>query len=335
MFVASSPWRSWRRAFTLIELLVVIAIIAVLIGLLLPAVQKVREAANRMSCQNNLKQLALASHNFHDAEGRLPYMNMAARGNWWEWSFARDTFSWSWHARVLPYIEHDNLLRQADITRNTLGQGAAAAQTRLKVFLCPSDPDNNKTEVPAHAFLRRTDPNAPLLGVTNYLPAVGSNWCWGGWGNCHPLPFNANCCDSFTPTGSPNGIFPINYNFQQGRFDPVDEKKLSNRRLSDITDGTSSTFMIGEHLLGIDINGLWSHTDFVQGTCAMPPNLHKSRRFAPTDWANSLGFHSQHPGGVQFAFADGSVRFITDSIPLPVYRSLSTRAGGEVIDGHF
>src|SRR5438874_154357 len=126
-----------RSAFTLIELLVVIAIIAILIGLLVPAVQKVREAAARAQCENNFKQIILATHGYHDTYKFFPGNSQDEGG--WDWNYQKNRKSWSWLARALPYVEQGPLYRQAGVETNTFLQSQALLTTGVPIFFCPSD----------------------------------------------------------------------------------------------------------------------------------------------------------------------------------------------------
>jgi prepilin-type N-terminal cleavage/methylation domain-containing protein len=305
-----------RTGFTLIELLVVIAIIAILIGLLLPAVQKVREAAARMSCQNNLKQIGLAAHNFHDTEGTLPYNTQHQGG--WDWAFQQNQRSWSFLARLLPYIEQGNLKDQlliknttpTEAAGNTMGQSLPLLGTPIKSFFCPSDDAQGK---------RADNIRANLQGVTitlsNYKGVNGSNWCWGTYVNNGPT----NNCDGLQ--------------VGDGMFYRIDFQR--KKRLTDITDGTSNTFMIGEDIPSINAHCTWPYANGVGGTTAIPPNWNKrpdGTLYDPYgDWPHLYSFRSRHTGGLQFTYGDGSVRFVRESIPAQIYRALSTVAGGEVV----
>jgi prepilin-type N-terminal cleavage/methylation domain-containing protein/prepilin-type processing-associated H-X9-DG protein len=301
-----------RLAFTLIELLVVIAIIGVLVALLLPAVQKVREAAARTACANNLKQIALAVHQHHDAYNNFPRNGSRYLGGS---GTCCTEYSWSWLARLLPHLEQDALYKQAGIDTASMKGNPLIAQT-IKIFYCPSD--NALHETPS---TDRTDAwiwdNAPV-GLTNYKGVSGSNWCWGDY----PFSGTNGSCDCFYQNGTGKG---------DGIFYRTDI--LFSLTLSQITDGTSNTFMVGEDVPSVSPWCSWSYSNHAVGTCAIPPNINLDGKYGlpPTwNWENTYSFRSRHPGGLQFAFADGSVRFVRQSIPLAIYRALSTIQGNEV-----
>jgi prepilin-type N-terminal cleavage/methylation domain-containing protein/prepilin-type processing-associated H-X9-DG protein len=307
-----------RNAFTLIELLVVSAIIGILIGLLLPAVQKVREAANRIKCANNLKQAALACHSYHDTEGKFPVStlcNVAEDQNAPNWSFL---------ARLLPYIEQDNLYTRANIPGNTIAQSADQIQAQVGAFLCPSDPISNqgpRTLDPCDGFL--------LAGLTNYKGNLGSNWGGGpfgspNWWGTDPRWINIGPTGNYDGIDAGDGIFGCQDVFAGLR---------PTVRIADIRDGTSNTFLLGEALAARTVDDMWAHALDAIATCAIDPNAGRSdgSDYDADDWANVYGFSSLHPGGLQFAFADGSVRFLGNDVPRTLYRALATRDGGEVV----
>jgi prepilin-type N-terminal cleavage/methylation domain-containing protein/prepilin-type processing-associated H-X9-DG protein len=366
--------RHLRRAFTLIELLVVIAIIAVLIGLLLPAVQKVREAAARMSCQNNLKQIGLAVHAFHDAQKTLPNMSFCGGG-------AEDTnpgmqniFYRFRHYPVsfelLPYVEQGNLYKQFNLnlaatsTVAPSGGGPTNAQLAsapLRVFLCPSMPD-----------------------PVNPVYADYASYGWNR-GNCdvHSPAQTGDICKpdqgyGFTPS---DGVF---ISRMDAGLDYATGQRLAVRHAADpswwqpdttyrinfasITDGLSNTIAAGEMhniLKGYTtttVNSVsigttpvesggpiaWASSGgdyYSEGRTSVPMNTlegpYYNRNITdPAALRDILykspiySFRSSHTGGCNFLLCDGSVKFITQTIDMTTYMALGSRNGGEAIGAY-
>jgi prepilin-type N-terminal cleavage/methylation domain-containing protein len=311
-----------RQGFTLIELLVVIAIIAILIGLLLPAVQKVREAAARMKCSNNLKQLGLAMHSYHDANGKLP------AGVTYESPY----YYWSWMAIIMPYYEQDNLYRQADTWARTSpdtwnGQTPAYHYWPWGGFwLSPQTPANPALGTPLAVLRCPSDSRQDQL-----LP--GSQW--GGNGNV-----------AFTGYLAVGGISADNSNYPNTSQVGITYWK-SATKMTDITDGTSNTLMVGERPPSSDLNYGWWFAGAGWDGSGVGDVLMGAREY---NYAASMGcpsskvgfqpgnvnvscdqvhFWSLHTGGSNFLLADASARFVNYSANA-VLPQLCTRNGGEV-----
>src|SRR5262245_37433258 len=298
-----------RIAFTLIELLVVIAIIAILIGLLLPAVQKVRESANRMKCSNHLKQLGLALHNFQSAHGKFPPGGV--NGPFLEAGVTAPVRHW-WGPFLLPYLEQQALAQQYrwDLFSNDL-RNRPVTSTHLQVLQCPSAPPNRE--------FRRADWAGGDRGgaCTDYAPTCGVDPALAGLGLIDPVENH-------------KGIFEMN-------FMP---------RPADIRDGTSNTTMFAEcagmpqrWLVGRfredqAINGgPWAgDTSGIVVRGAHPSGLVRGGPCA-LNCMNDHEVYSFHPGGANALFADGSVRFLKASMDIRILARLVTRAGGEVVAG--
>jgi len=300
-----------RAAFTLIELLVVIAIIAILIALLLPAVQQAREAARRTQCRNNLKQLGLALHNYHDALLAFPhslyggYGDTASVGGYTETSK-----SWGILVHLLPYIDQAPLYNIVNPGANTM-VGSGHLATPIPAFLCPSDP-NGPTQTCTNQYYSTTQ----VVAVTNYEGVMGSDWDWGTYiNNVVATP------DSYV---SNNGLFFL-LNYRE------------NRKISKITDGTSNTLAIGEAVcnrnFAIDSNGPgdgWMAAISTSSSASIPINTISNVTPSTMSWDQRPAFSSMHEGGAHFLMADGAVRFLSENISMVTYRALSTIAGGEV-----
>jgi len=307
--------------FTLVELLVVIAIIGVLVALLLPAVQAAREAARRMQCSNNLRQMGLALHNYHDVNLSFPmnYRPVAAG-------------PYSWMQAILPYIEQQNLFSQLTIGgTQTLTNNALVASTPVKAYLCPSDGVTPKSGV----LPNRSD-SGGTKAVTNYKACSGSAWNWTIVNtNNVRWPNDGNGlihCDGFMCSNSYGSVASSQTAGETG-MGFVFKNTL---RLANITDGTSNTFAVGEAVGAWSWWTWWYNSNASVAVCTLPLNYRRGidKLDDPNianQWNRNFGFYSLHPAGGNFAMCDGSVRFIPDNIDTVSYRALATVEAGDAI----
>ena len=295
-----------RRGFTLIELLVVIAIIAVLIGLLLPAVQQAREAARRTQCKNHLKQIGLALHNYHDTFGTMPSGWIAVDPVSGRPSAHEGLSGAGWATMILPYIEQRNAYERFD-PRVAINDplNAAFLQIPIAVYKCPSDPQPDDFEIQEEgggAVLAK-------LPIANYIASFGPeslDGCENAPGNM-PVASNGQCFGS--------GFFYHN----------------SSVRLKDLTDGTSNTYMVGERKTVSELGWYTSWPGMVpEGEEAFQRICGSADHTPNHPAAHFDDFSSQHTGGAQFCMGDGAVRFISENIDSGVFQGLASISGNEV-----
>ena len=294
-----------RRAMTLMEVLVVISIIGMLMALLLPAVQASRESGRRTQCQNNLHQLSLAVHGFQSARGRFPPGQFGGT-----FGYGPNSHAWSWEAQVLPLLERKDVYELGHVRDATLANSIATSQ-QISIFLCPSAGANGPRIDAGNLF-------GLAVGPATYKAVSGANW-----GDDDTQPVNVQIATDWRNKGA-NGSYDGLDNGDGVMF----RSDYQNPRLiAQIRDGTSRTFLLGEDVPDENNWVSWPYANNAYGTCAIPPN---NTKYPPGNWENTWSFRSQHPGGLNFAMADGSVRWVSDSIALPVYRALATINGHEV-----
>ncbi|MGN6543718.1 MAG: DUF1559 family PulG-like putative transporter [Aureliella sp.] len=293
-------------AFTLVELLVVIAIIGILVGLLLPAVQAAREAARRMSCTNNLKQLGLAIHNFESTNKTLP------PGGVWTSKYKRGSI----FVYLLPYMEQSSLYNQFDLSKANIdgmmkadGSGPIGEEI-IPTLLCPSD--YHETRYFGMATFNYAASRGPTEVYEN--PACLCVYPWKSLAQA-PMDDPANFAGPFTRLGT-------------------------RVRLAQVTDGLSNTLFFGEvrPRYSEHIRNGWAASNNGNGTCTtlIPINFDTSNDNAPDpchrsyNWNTELGYRSAHTGGANFLLGDGSVHFVTDSLDHKLYQNLGAKQDGQV-----
>lgn len=332
-----------RKAFTLVELLVVIAIIGILIALLLPAVQAAREAARRMSCTNNMKQIGIAMHNYHDTFKKFPEGGVANNPN--AATMDATTYYISAYAAILPFIEQASLQSVYDFNLPWQDQDPTVPPVVIPAYVCPSAAVTNPY----------TDPEFDQLAA-----AAGYNIT--GYGSAITYLLNKGAhriwCRRGAVSNNVRGVFDL----------------AAGSSFRDIRDGTSNTIMVGEGPIGDNnevcqgqgCNGSSTVSSQPARICWIVPHPHASyipiltphisifgstldamnKEYVTESFADNsswtdcstpgtadavTNFGSQHPGGANFLFCDGSVHFLSETIDMTIYRGLSTRAGGEAV----
>jgi prepilin-type N-terminal cleavage/methylation domain-containing protein/prepilin-type processing-associated H-X9-DG protein len=331
-----------RRGFTLIELLVVIAIIGILMALLLPAIQKVREAANRMLCGSNLRQIGIALHNYYGDYNKFP------PGNITEGVCCSTPSGTNWAIELLPYIEQDALHKRYNyaLFNNNAANVTNVAQAFIKMYTCPSDIDVTEKIVPAsgpnNGLIYARGSYRAVSGITPYF-GVGSADGQVFWDTCEPPLIDA--------LGSRvGGVIPAQW---KGLLHAVGAGHIrqcatqgdrnAREKFASMVDGSSNTIVVGEYT-NIDVprrRTFWaySYTSYnsssISGHSAILNNSYNQcaatlRAVGITDNSCKRGFSSMHPNGLNFVFGDGSVRYVSRGIDINLLMGLATIAGGEL-----
>lgn len=347
-----------RRGFTLIELLVVIAIIAVLISLLLPAVQQAREAARRSQCKNNLKQIGLAVHNYHDTNSAFPagYYSYATRdGSGPAWA-SIDPLTWDaspgwgWGTMLLPFLDQSSLYSSLDVNRSCWDPvNASGVSVKLSVFLCPTSSGGDEP------FILQDASGAALniggrqieFGRSHYVASHGQESCWG---ECGASTTGLIFTDIYAGTTT-----SVTINGDASRVADGPFFRNSRSKFRDVTDGTSNTIFIGEHSSRLSdktwvgvVPGAYTHPRFTTpenapDAAATLTLVHAGPSGGELDITgfpiihpvNFPTFHvgqmySEHTGGGHILMGDGSVRFLSENIDLLLFAALSSMGEGEV-----
>jgi len=339
--MATHPRWSARSGFTLVELLVVIAIIATLIGLLLPAVQKVREAAARASCTNNLKQLALAVHSYHDAQGKIP------AGGGMDPTTPDRNVSLPWTVRVLPYMDQTPIFQKGfTLTTHYLDNNAAAlvapqTQTNLQsgterigAFYCPAGSVAVSGDTTNEKYTPPSPPGGPTLthNTTHYYAIMGPNPAYTAGAPVNPttgLPVYTMALPGTNAAYSQRGAMPYDLEY----------------KLTDITDGASNTLLLGERSIrepNTKPNGYrsWTRGNWNPlpapggpagcGACKNMATPLNSTLYNGSTNLNDISFASNHPQGANFALADGSVKYIPQTTSMLVLLAASSIKDGNL-----
>lgn len=289
-----------RSGFTLIELLVVIAVIAILVALLLPAVQQVREAARKAQCQDHLHNIGIALHSYHGSHKTLPMGSYVSTG-----------LSWGWAIYVFPFMERTNEYKSVEFSTPDCGTVVKALQAAgspdpssqaIEVLICPSDPNGDRQL---------------LSGPSGPLPLSGDA------GRLYPSSYLGVAGNKESPTWCPaNGI-------QKGTGVLFTNSRV---RIADITDGTSTTMIVGERGIPGDLG--WGWPVCGGSECEHYTTTERGLsigKITPSSSNNLQRYFSWHPGGAQFCMGDDQVRFLSENVDYNVFTHLSTRDGGEVV----